>query len=78
MMSPQYSQTNITASQVSITNSANSQNISEIKQDLKDVHGKRLLLNVSEAASLHPVTVKLMVDYAKFLDLQRKLPESYA
>lgn len=35
------------------------------------------MLNLNEAASLNQVTVKLLIDFDKFLDLQRKLPDEY-
>ena len=41
------------------------------------MHAKRLLIDLSEASSLHRVTVKLQIDYDKFLDLQNRMPEEY-
>ena len=49
---PDTSVTNCNVSGISATNSAYSANHGELQQDLKDVHSKRLLLDLSEAASL--------------------------
>ena len=49
-----------------------------MRKDFKDLACKRLYLDLFEAASLNRVTVKLEVDFEKFLDLQWKLPDEYS
>ena len=61
----------------SITESTASLSLNDQRQDLKDLHCKRLLIDLYEAASLQRVTVKLLIDFEKFLELQRKLPKEY-
>lgn len=62
---------------MSITDSIASELLNEVRQEFKDVHCKRLILDVFEANSLQRVTVKLEIDFDQFLELQRKLPEEY-
>ena len=40
-----------------------------MRRDYKDVHHKRLLIDLFEAASLERVTVKLLIDFEQFLEL---------
>ena len=49
-----------------------------MQRDYKDVQCKRLILDLFEAATLQRVTVKLLIDFEQFLELQRKLPAEYS
>ena len=66
-----------TASMPTITDSMASLGLNEQRQDFKDVIHKRLILDVHEALTHQRVTVKLLIDFDQFLDLQRKLPAEY-
>ena len=65
-------------SQISITESTASIGLTEMRQDYKDVTCKRILFDVYEAVTHERVSVKLLVDFERFLSLQRKLPSEYA
>ena len=64
-------------SQKSLASSVASSGGDDLRQDFTDLGHKRLLMELSEAATLQRVTVKLQIDFDQFRALQRKLPDEY-